>query len=100
MSDISTHHWYAILRLTVSMTLMTIGGAAMFAAMIVLAPAAEEFNTGRGAASLPYALFMIGFGTGGVAMGRLADRFGIVVPALLGSLCLPAGLFAASANRA
>jgi MFS family permease len=78
------------------MTLMTLGGSAMFAAMIVLAPAAEEFATGRGAASLPYALFMIGFGTGGVVMGRLADRFGIVVPALVGSLCLPAGLFAAS----
>jgi MFS family permease len=68
----------------------------MYAAVIVLAPAAQEFETGRGAASLPYALFMIGFGTGGVVMGRLADRFGIVVPALLGSLCLPAGLFAAS----
>ena len=35
---------------------------------------------------------MIGFGLGGVMMGRLSDRFGIVVPALLASLCLPAGM--------
>ena len=87
---------YPLIRLLASMALMTIGGSAMFAAVIVLAPAAQEFDVGRGAASLPYALFMIGFGTGGVAMGRLADRFGIVVPAIIGSLCLPAGLFAAS----
>lgn len=87
---------YALIRLFASLTLMTIGGSAMYAAVIVLAPAAREFDIGRGAASLPYALFMAGFGTGGVAMGRLADRFGIVVPAIIGSLCLPAGLFAAS----
>jgi MFS family permease len=87
---------YPLIRLFASLTLMTIGGSAMFAAVIVLAPAAEEFDIGRGAASLPYALFMIGFGTGGVAMGRLADRYGIIVPAVIGSLCLPAGLFVAS----
>jgi MFS family permease len=85
-----------LIRLAASLSLMTIGGSAMYAAVIVLAPAAQEFDTGRGAASLPYALFMIGFGTGGVVMGRMADRFGIIVPAIIGSLSLPAGLYAAS----
>lgn len=89
-------HSYPVVRLAASLLLMTIGGSAMYAAVIVLAPAAEEFQIGRGAASLPYALFMIGFGTGGVVMGRLADRFGIIVPAIIGSLSLPAGLYAAS----
>ena len=89
-------HRYPLIRLAASLALMTVGGSAMYAAVIVLEPAAREFDIGRGAASLPYALFMIGFGTGGVAMGRLADRWGIVVPALVGSLCLPAGLFVAS----
>jgi len=87
---------YPVIRLAASLSLMTIGGSAMYASVIVLAPAAVEFNTGRGAASLPYALFMIGFGVGGVVMGRLADRFGIIVPAIIGSLSLPAGLYAAS----
>jgi MFS family permease len=89
-------HYYPTIRLIASLLLMTIGGSAMYASVIVLAPAAQEFQTGRGAASLPYAFFMIGFGLGGVVMGRLADRFGIIVPALIGSLCLPAGLYVAS----
>ncbi len=87
---------YPLMRLMASLALMSIGGSAMYAAIIVLEPAAREFDIGRGAASLPYALFMVGFGTGGVVMGRVADRFGIVVPAVIGSLCLPAGLYAAS----
>ena len=87
---------YPLIRLAASLSLMTIGGSAMYAAVIVLAPAAQEFDTGRGAASLPYAFFMIGFGIGGVVMGRIADRFGIIVPGIIGSLSLPAGLYAAS----
>lgn len=87
---------YPVIRLAASLSLMTIGGSAMYAAVIVLAPASQEFETGRGAASLPYAFFMLGFGIGGVVMGRLADRFGIIVPAVIGSLSLPAGLYAAS----
>ena len=35
---------------------------------------------------------MIGFAFGGVAMGRLADRYGIVFPALLGTVLLGVGL--------
>jgi len=77
---------------------MAVAGSAMYAAILVLEPAAAEFGTGRGAGSMPYTMFMLGFAVGGVMMGRLSDRFGIVVPALLASLCLPAGLlFAARA---
>ena len=63
----------------------------MYAAIMVLEPTALEFGSGRGSASLPYASFMAGFAFGGVVMGRVADRYGILVPALLGSLALPAG---------
>ena len=79
---------------------MAVAGSAMYAAILVLEPAAAEFDTGRGAGSMPYTLFMIGFALGGVMMGRLSDRFGIIAPALLASLCLPAGLlFAARATE-
>ncbi len=88
--------WYPVTRLVVALLLMTLGGSAMYASVLVLEPAAAEFGTGRGAASLPYALFMVGFGLGGVVMGRLADRTGIVVPAVIGSLALPTGLWAAA----
>jgi MFS family permease len=88
--------WYPIARLISSLVLMTLGGSAMYASVLVLEPAAAEFGTGRGAASLPYALFMLGFGIGGVLMGRMADKVGVLVPALAGSFMLPAGLLAAA----
>ena len=100
MSALRSPHLYPVVRLFASLLLMAIAGSAMYAAILVLEPAAAEFGTGRGAGSMPYTLFMIGFGVGGVMMGRLSDRFGIVAPALLASLCLPAGLlFAARATE-
>jgi MFS family permease len=55
-----------------------------------------EFGAERGAASLPFTLTMIGFGIGGVIMGRLADRRGIVLPVLIGAASLGAGYILAS----
>ena len=100
MSAPRTSNLYPVIRLVASLFLMAIAGSVMYAAILVLEPAAAEFETGRGAGSMPYTLFMIGFAFGGVMMGRLADRFGIIAPALLASLCLPAGLlFAARATE-
>ena len=100
MSAPRTSHFYPVVRLFASLSLMAVAGSAMYAAILVLEPAAAEFGTGRGAGSMPYTLFMIGFAVGGVMMGSIADRFGIVAPALLASLCLPAGLlFAARATE-
>ena len=75
---------------------MTLGCSAMWAGAIVLEPIANEFNTGRGNSSLIYGTFMIGFALGGVFMGWLADRMGIMIPALIGSLALPAGFYLAA----
>jgi MFS family permease len=50
----------------------------------------------RADASLPFSLLMIGFGLGGVVMGRLADRFGIFVPLLIGAASLGIGYTASS----
>ena len=88
--------WYPLLRLGTALVLMTFGGAAMYASVLVLEPARIEFDIGRGAASLPYGLFMVGFGLGGVLLGRFADRFGILLPALLGSVIMPLGLYLAA----
>ena len=87
---------YPVVRLCASLLLMTIASSSMYGAVLVVQPAAAEFDTGRGAGSMPYTLFMIGFGLGGIVMGRLCDRLGILVPALLASLCLPTGLLLAA----
>jgi MFS family permease len=86
---------YAWLRLAASLALMTLGGAGMYIVTVALPPVQAEFGVGRSDASLPYTLTMIGFGLGGILMGRLADRFGVIVPVVLGTFCLGLGFIAA-----
>ena len=87
---------YPLIRLTTVLALMTLGCSAMYAGVMVLEPLALELGTGHGNSSLIYGSFMIGFALGGVFMGRLADRLGIMVPAIIGSLALPAGFYLAA----
>jgi MFS family permease len=82
---------YAWWRLGISLLLMTIGGSGMYSITVVLPRIQQEFGVARGDASLPYTLTMIGFGLGGILMGRLADRFGVMAPVLLGALGLGLG---------
>ena len=86
----------AWLRLAVVVALSTIGGVGMWSVVVVLPHVQAEFAATRAEASLPYALTTIGFGLGGILMGRLADRFGVMVPLLGGSLILGLGYIAAS----
>lgn len=86
---------YAWARLCASLLLMTIGGSGIYTISVVLPRIQAEFGVTRGDASLPYTLSMIGFGFGGILMGRLSDRFGVMVPVLLGATFLSAGFIAA-----
>ena len=86
---------YAWARLAVSLLLMTIGGSGMYSVAVVLPRLQAEFGVARGDASLPYTLTMIGFGFGGILMGRLSDRFGVMVAVFVGTLGLGAGFIAA-----
>jgi MFS family permease len=86
---------YAWLRLGAALVLMTMGGSGMYAMAVALAPVQAEFGVTRGDASLPYTLTMLGFGFGGIVMGRLADRFGVVTPVTIGALGIGSGFILA-----
>ena len=86
---------YAWLRLCAALAAMTIGGSGMYAMAVALAPVQAEFGASRGDASLPYTLTMIGFGVGGILMGKLADRFGVTTPMTIGALGLGGGFILA-----
>src|SRR5436190_19437162 len=88
---------YAWTRLFVSLLLMTIGGSGVYTVSVVLPRIQSEFGVARGDASLPYTAAMVGFGLGGIFMGRLADRFGVIVPLIIGAVGLGTGFIAAGA---
>ena len=86
---------YAWLRLAVSLAITALSGVGMYAAAVALPAIQAEFGVDRSGASLPYTALMIGFGLGGILMGRLSDRFGVMVPVLVGATGLSLGFFAA-----
>jgi MFS family permease len=82
-------------RLGVTLLLSTIGGVGMWSVVVALPAIQAEFGVDRGAASLPYTLAMLGFGVGGIVIGRLVDRFGIVRPLAAAIVALGLGYVAA-----
>ena len=87
---------YAWRRLAASLAISTVGGVGIWSVVVALPAVQAEFGAARGGASLPYSATMLGFALGGVAMGRLADRFGILAPLILGALALGAGYVGAA----
>jgi MFS family permease len=69
----------AWVRLALAVVIASIGSVGMWSVVVVLPIVQGEFAATRGAISLAFTLTMLGFGLGGVATGRITDRFGIVV---------------------
>jgi len=86
---------YAWLRLTAAVVLSSIGSVGTWSVPVVLAPVQAAFGVARGDASLPFTLAMIGFALGGVVMGKLTDRFGVLAPVLCGVSALGTGYITA-----
>ena len=86
----------AWLRLVAIVLLSMLGSAPMWSVVVMLPAVQAEFGTARADASLPYTMTMVGFVVGGVLMGRLADRFGVMVPVLVGAVSLGLGGVAAA----
>jgi len=83
---------YAWVRLAVSLCLTTVGSAGMYVCMVGVPAYEFAFGVDRSAASLPYTWAMLGFGVGGMVIGQLVDRFGIVRPLFFSTIIL-AGAF-------
>ncbi|MEO9902039.1 MFS transporter [Nisaea sp.] len=82
---------YAWFRLSMSLLISMIGGVGLWSVVVILPALEADFNLARADASLPYTITMIGFAVGGILMGRMADRFGIVVPLRFGAVALALG---------
>lgn len=90
---------YSWLRLAVSITLSTLGCVGLWSLVVALPAVQADFGVHRAGASLPYAFTMIGFMVGGIVVGRLADRFGILPPLAGGTILMCFGyILTASAS--
>ena len=87
---------YAWLRLTISLLLSTIAGIGMWSAVVALPAVQADFGIDRATASLPFTFAFTGYAFGGVLMGRLADRLGIVIPLTIGVVMIGLGYVGSS----
>ena len=82
---------YAARRLFITLILMTLGGSSMYVVSVVLPEVQRDFGVSRADASLPYTLMMLGFGAGGLAMGKLADKWGVHISLWIGAVGVGSG---------
>lgn len=87
---------YAWVRLLITLLVGTIGSVGMWSGVVVLPAVQAEFGVARGEASLPFTVTMLCYGAGGIIMGRLADKLGIVRPVIGGTVLLAIGYGAAA----
>lgn len=87
---------YSWLRLALSLVLSTVAGIGLWSYIVALPVIQADFGVSRADASAPYTFLTVGFAFGGVFMGRLADRFGIAIPAAIGAVALGLGYLVAS----
>lgn len=83
-------------RLIAAVAFAAIGGVGLWSSVVVLPTVEAEFGVDRGGASIPYTATMVAFAIGGAVMGRLVDRFGLMVPLIFGSVMLGIGYVAAA----
>ena len=78
-------------RLVATLAMSTLGSVGMWSVVVALPAVQADFGVARGAASLPYTMTMIGFGFGGILMGRLTDRYGVGLPVAGATVALALG---------
>jgi MFS family permease len=82
---------YAFARLALSLVIATLIGVGMWAIIVVLPEAQRDFGVDRSAASLPYTVTMCALAFSTIALGRMTDRHGIVLPLVISALALGLG---------
>ena len=78
-----------------SLLIATLVGAGMWAIIVVMPEAQHDFGVDRSAASLPYTLMMCTLAFSTIALGRMTDRRGIVLPMVISGSSLGLGFVVA-----
>ena len=82
---------YAWRRLLASVIISTMGGIGMWALAVAMPAVQADLGVTRADISFAYSMNMLGFVAGGVLLGRVVDRRGIVFTSILSALGLASG---------
>lgn len=85
----------AFVRLGLALLIGSLGSVGMWSFVVVLPTVQAEFAVTRAAVSFVYTCAMVGFGIGGVLMGRISDRVGIIRAVGLGTVAMAGGYIGA-----
>lgn len=77
--------------LIASVTLLFVSAGGMYLIVVALKEVAQEFGWPRAVPSLAFSLQFAGSGIGGILMGWVLDRYGMGVPALVGTVMVSTG---------
>jgi len=80
---------FMVLAGSVTMLLVSAGG--MYRIVVALEDVAQGFGWPRAVPSFAFSLQFIGSGIGGIIMGQMLDRYGYIVPAIVGTICVSLG---------
>jgi MFS family permease len=100
LSDFKPDSRAAWARLALALVIGSLGNVGMWSVVVVLPTIQADFSTTRADASLAFTCTMLGFGLGGVCMGKLSDRFGIVPAIGIGTIGLGFGYIGAGYSTA
>jgi MFS family permease len=90
----------AWVRLVVALSIASVGAVGMWSLVVVMPTVQTEFATSRGAISFATTMIFMGFGLGGIAIGKVTDRFGIVAALAISTAFLTAAYVLAGLTTA
>ena len=79
----SPYSWF---RLTVTLAIAIFANTGMWAVITIMPNLETDFETARSVTSLPFTLNMIGFAVGNLVIGRIIDRFGVIISVIAAAM--------------
>ena len=77
---------YSWFRLIVTLIIAIFANTGMWAVITIMPALETDFETARSVTSLPFTLNMIGFAVGNLVIGRVIDRFGVIISVIAAAM--------------
>ena len=92
----SPYSWF---RLTITLIIAVFANTGMWAVVTIMPALETDFETARSVTSLPFTLTMIGFAVGNLVIGRIIDRFGVIISVIAAAIASASAYYLASQTQ-